>query len=56
MIRYYLIPTKIGIIKRQKISSVGKDVEKWKFTIAGANAKESTYFGEQSGSSPKSYT
>ena len=28
-VNYYLIPVKMAIIRKQKITSVGQDVEKW---------------------------
>ena len=53
-VRYHLTPVKIAIIKRTRITNVGKDVEKWEpsYTVGG-NVSWYSHCGEQYGGSLK---
>lgn len=53
--RHYFTPSRM-VIKRQTITSVIEDVKKSEpFYAVGGDAKWSTHFGKQSGSSPDVY-
>ena len=52
--RYYFTSTRMAIIKKQKITSVGEDAEKLQPSYtAGGNVKSYNHFGGQYGSSSK---
>ena len=53
--RYYFILTRIAIIKKGAIASVGKDIEKLELSyIVGGNLNWHRYFGKQLDNSLKS--
>ena len=46
--RYFLIPIRLAIIKKSKITSIGKDVEKREHLgTVGGNIKLFTYYGKE---------
>ena len=51
---YYLIPVRRAVIKRQEITSVGKDVEKrGHLHTVGGNVNWCSHYGKQYGDSSK---